>query len=271
MSQQKPNSDENTNRMPVLFVGHGNPMYAIEENEFVNTWHRLGEQLPLPKGIISISAHWETNGTAVTSMLHPRTIHDFGGFPDALYQIQYPAPGDPELAHKIADTIPNSSIRADESWGLDHGTWSVVRHLFPNANVPIIQLSLDYNKTPAEHIQFATGLSAFRDKGVLIIGSGNIVHNLRQVSWDKPDDKEFAYDWAIEANEKIKELISTHFLNELSNYKSLGLAVQMAIPTPEHFLPLLYALALKAESDDITYFNDKIVMGSLSMTSLIIG
>ncbi len=259
------------NRMPVVFVGHGNPMYAIEENEFVSTWHRLGEQLPLPKSIIAISAHWETRGTAVTSMLHPRTIHDFGGFPEALFQIEYPAPGDPELALKITETFPDSMIRTDESWGLDHGTWSVVRHLFPHANVPIVQLSLDFNKTPAEHIQFATKLSAFRDKGVLIIGSGNLVHNLRHVSWDKPDDEEFAYDWAIEANEKIKQLISNHNLNELANYKLLGRAVQMAIPTPEHFIPLLYALALKTESDDIAYFNDKTVMGSLSMTSLIIG
>lgn len=263
-------SPDNGNvRMPVLFVGHGSPMYAIEENEFVQTWRNLGKELPKPKAIICISAHWETSGTQVTAMLHPQTIHDFGGFPRELYEIQYPALGNPELAKELIQTIP--SVLPDGKWGLDHGTWSVIRRMYPKADIPVIQLSLDYHKSPKEHYELAKELASFRDKGVLIVGSGNVVHNLHQVSWDKPDNEEFGFDWTIEANEIIKRLILINHHKELINYHLLGTSVRMAVPSPEHFLPLLYALALKKEDEEISIFNDKTIMGSLAMTSFKIG
>ena len=264
-------SKENRNRMPVLFVGHGSPMYAIEENEFVQTWRNLGEELPKPKAIIAVSAHWETRGTQVTAMQHPQTIHDFGGFPQELYDVQYPASGNPELAKQTIETIKGTPVLADEKWGLDHGTWSVIRRIYPKADIPIIQLSLDYHKTPQQHYELAKELAAFREKGVMIVGSGNIVHNLRQVAWDKPDDEEYGHDWAIEANELVKKLILKNDHKALIDYKSLGSAIQLAVPTPDHFLPLLYALALKRDDEEVSFFNDKAVMGSLTMTSVKIG
>jgi len=264
-------SDSITSRMPVLFVGHGSPMYAIEENEFVQKWSSLGKNIQKPKAILAISAHWETRGTQVTAMSLPQTIHDFGGFPRELYEIQYPVPGNPALAEEVIRTVENSVVTADQKWGLDHGTWSVLRRIYPEANIPVIQLSLDYNKSPKEHYELATELASFREKGVLIVGSGNIVHNLRRVAWDKTDDEEFGFDWAIEANERIKQLIRDNNTQALIDYISLGKEVQMAVPTPEHYLPLLYALALKNENEDVSFFNDKAVMGSLTMTSLQIG
>lgn len=257
--------------MPVLFVGHGSPMYAIEDNEFVQAWRNLGDTLPKPKAIIAVSAHWETRGTQVTAMKQPTTIHDFGGFPRALYDVQYPAPGSPELAKETIETIKSTQIGADEKWGLDHGTWSVISRIYPKADIPVIQLSLDYHKTPREHYELAKELASFRDKGVLIVGSGNIVHNLRQVSWNKADDEEYGHDWAIEANELVKKMILENNHQALIDYKLLGSAVQLAVPTPDHFLPLLYALALKRDDEEVSFFNDKAVMGSLTMTSLKIG
>jgi len=221
-------SIENRNPMPVLFVGHGSPMYAIEENEFVQTWRNLGEELPKPKAIIAVSAHWETRGTQVTAMQHPQTIHDFGGFPQELYAVQYPASGNPELAKQAIETIKGTPVLADEKWGLDHGTWSVIRRIYPKADIPIIQLSLDYHKTPEQHYELAQELAAFRNKGVLIVGSGNIVHNLRQVSWDKADDEEYGHDWSIEANELVKKLILQNDHKTLVNYNSLGRAMQLS-------------------------------------------
>ena len=264
-------SNNSTSRMPVLFVGHGSPMYAIEENEFVNKWRNLGETLPKPKGIICISAHWETRGTQVTAMQNPPTIHDFGGFPRELFEIEYPAPGNPELAKEAIQSISGSKILPDEKWGLDHGTWSVIRRVYPKADIPIIQMSLDYNKSPKEHYELAKELASFREKGIMIIGSGNIVHNLRHVAWDKPDDMEYGHDWAIEANELVKKLIVENNHQALIDYKSLGKAVQMAAPSPDHYLPLLYTLALKKDDEELSFFNDKAVMGSLTMTSLKIG
>lgn len=264
-------NDNSTSRMPVLFVGHGSPMYAIEENEFVQKWRDLGANLPKPKAIIAVSAHWETRGTQVTAMSKPQTIHDFGGFPCELYDIKYPAPGNPELATEVMKTIRNSEVFSDQKWGLDHGTWSVLRRVYPNADIPVVQLSLDYNKSPKEHYELAKELSSFREKGILIVGSGNIVHNLRQVAWDKTDDEEFGFDWAIEANEKIKKLIRENDHKALIDYHLLGKEVQLAAPTSDHYLPLLYALALKSDDEDVEFFNDKAVMGSLTMTSLKIG
>ena len=264
-------SSVDTLRMPALFVGHGSPMYAIEENEFVQKWRSLGDELPKPKAIIAVSAHWETRGTQVTAMQHPKTIHDFGGFPRELYEVEYPAPGSPELANEAIKAIHVTPVSADEKWGLDHGTWSVIRRIYPNADIPIVQLSLDYHKSPKGHYELAKELAAFRDKGVMIIGSGNIVHNLRQVAWDRPDDEEYGHDWAIEANDLVKKLILENDHKALIDYQSLGRAVQLAVPTPDHFLPLLYALALKRDDEEVSFFNDKAVMGSLTMTSVKIG
>ena len=259
---------DNTTRMPALFVGHGSPMYAIEENEFVDTWRKLGAELPKPKAILAVSAHWETRGTQVTAMQNPQTIHDFGGFPQALYDVQYPAPGSPELAKDAIQTVKGTPVTPDERWGLDHGTWSVIRRIYPNADIPVVQLSLDYNKTPQQHYDLAKELASLREKGVMIVGSGNIVHNLRHVAWDRSDDEEYGHDWAIEANELVKRLILANDHKSLINYNSLGRAVQLAAPTPDHFLPLLYALALKREDENLSFFNDKAVMGSLTMTSV---
>lgn len=265
------NRSESAGIMPVLFVGHGSPMYAIEENEFTESWRELGGKLPEPTAILSISAHWETRGTQMTAMDRPPTIHDFGGFPRELYEVQYPASGSPELVRETIKTVSDVPILPDNRWGLDHGTWSVVSRMYPNANVPVVQMSLDYHKTPREHYDLAKELKEFRKKGVLIIGSGNIVHNLRHVAWDKEDDEEYGFDWAIEANELVKKLVTENNHDSLINYNSLGRALQLAAPTPDHFLPLLYTLALKDENEEVAFFNDKAVMGSLTMTSLKIG
>lgn len=261
----------NTPRMPVLFVGHGSPMNAIEENEFVQGWRNLGKTIPRPKAILCISAHWETQGTFVTATPKPQTIHDFGGFPKALYEVQYPAPGSPELANETRQTITKTVVGLDEKWGLDHGAWSVIRRIYPEADIPVIEMSLDYSKGPQYHYDLARELAALRNKGVLIIGSGNLVHNLRMVAWDKMNEPEFGFDWAIQANDKFKQLIISGNHKELINYAALGREVQLAIPTPDHFLPLLYTLALKEENEEVSFFNDKPVMGSLTMTSVRIG
>jgi 4,5-DOPA dioxygenase extradiol len=264
-------SGENTETMPVLFVGHGSPMNAIEENEFVLKWRDLGKSIPKPKAILCISAHWETRGTLVTAMERPSTIHDFGGFPQQLYNVQYPAPGSPELAFEIKNTITSANVELDEKWGLDHGAWSVIKSMYPEADIPVIEMSMNYHLTPQDHYTLAIELGLFRKKGVLIIGSGNIVHNLRMIDWDHADDTEYGFDWAISANDTFKKLITENRHKDLINYSSLGREVQLAVPTPDHFLPLLYSLALKGENESVVFFNDKPVMGSLSMTSVKIG
>ena len=196
-----------TGTMPVLFVGHGSPMNAILNNTFSRTWQELGKHLPKPKAIVSVSAHWETRGVYVTAMKNPRTIHDFGGFPRELFEVQYPAPGSPELAVETQNTLKNEVVRLDEEWGLDHGTWSVLKHMYPAADIPVIQLSIDYTKPPQYHYDLGKMLASLREKGVLIIGSGNLVHNLRMVDWDKLNEPGYGYEWAIEANEKMKKYI----------------------------------------------------------------
>jgi 4,5-DOPA dioxygenase extradiol len=264
-------SGESTEQMPVLFIGHGSPMNAIEENEFSLSWQELGKSIPAPNAILCISAHWETAGTLVTAMQNPQTIHDFGGFPRELYDVQYSAPGSPELAFDIKHTVSGTTVGVDEKWGLDHGSWSVIRNIYPKADIPVIQLSLDYHKTPQLHYELAKELISFRKKGVLIIGSGNMVHNLGRIAWDHAADPEFGFDWALHANETFKRLIISNHYKDLVNYKLLGKEVQMSVPTPDHYLPLLYALALKEENEAVTFFNDKAVMGSLTMTSVRIG
>ncbi len=255
-------------RMPVLFLGHGSPMNAIEENEFVAGWRTIGKTLPKPNAILCISAHWETRGTFVTAMDKPKTIHDFGGFPQTLFDVQYPAPGSPELALETKTVIKKTSVGLDDKWGLDHGAWSVISRLYPNADIPVIQLSLDYNQGPQYHYDLAKELSSLRNKGILIIGSGNMVHNLGLLAWEQLNTADFAFDWAKEASEKMKKFIVEGDHQSLINYTIQGNAFKLAIPTPEHFLPLLYILALKENNEKIALFNDKAVAGSLTMTSI---
>lgn len=257
----------NTDPMPVLFLGHGSPMNAIEDNEFVQGFKNIGKDIARPNAIICVSAHWETAGTFITAMEQPKTIHDFGGFPKELFDVQYPAPGHPQLAKETKGLIKKTDVGLDEKWGLDHGCWSVVKHLYPNADVPVLQLSIDYKQTPQYHYELAKELAALRKKGVLIIGSGNMVHNLGMVAWDKLKES-YAYDWAAEASEKMKQYILNGDHQQLINFRSQGKAFDLAIPTPEHYLPLLYTMALKNEKDKVSLFNDKPVAGSLTMTSV---
>lgn len=264
-------SAENSPLMPALFLGHGSPMNAIEENEFVTGWREAGKAIPRPKAILCISAHWETRGTLVTAMENPPTIHDFGGVPQKLYEVEYPAPGSPELALETQKSLTKTEVGLDLKWGLDHGCWSVVKHLYPAADVPVIQMSLDYYQTPQAHYDLARELVSLRKKGILIVGSGNLVHNLGRVAWDKLNEIGYAYDWATEANEKMKKFILEGDHKQLIDYKSHGRAFDLAIPTPEHFLPLLYILALKEEHENVAVFNDRAVAGSLTMTSVKIG
>ena len=257
-----------TETMPVLFLGHGSPMNAIEENEFVTGFRNSAKGVPTPTAILCVSAHWETRGTFVTAMGKPPTIHDFGGFPKALFDVQYPAPGSPELAKQTKALITKTEVGLDHSWGLDHGAWSVIMHLYPKANIPVIQMSIDYTKPPQYHYDLARELAALRKKGVLIVGSGNMIHNLGMVAWDKLNADNYGFDWALEARHKMNQFILNGDHKSLINFKSQGRPFDLSIPTPEHFLPLLYVLALKGEKDKVSLFNDKAVGGSLSMTSV---
>ena len=260
-------------RLPAVFIGHGSPMNAIEDNEFSKRWQQLGKSLPRPRAILCVSAHWETWGTLVTAMEEPRTIHDFGGFPPELYQAQYSAPGSTWLAGEIRNSIASAKVSFDLDWGLDHGCWSVLQRMFPAADLPVVQLSLDYTRSAKEHYAIGRELTGLRDKGILIVGSGNMVHNLGlvEVNAGRRDfNKPFGFDWAIQANALFKKLIAEERHDELADYPALGEAVQMAVPTPEHFLPLLYVLAVKEKDEKITYFNDKPLAGSLTMTSFTI-
>jgi len=260
-----------TEKMPVLFLGHGSPMNAIEENEFVTGFRNIGKDIPKPKAILVISAHWETKGTFVTAMDKPRTIHDFGGFPQTLFDVEYPAPGSPELANETISSIKKTQVGLDYSWGLDHGAWSVIKHLYPKADVPIVEMSIDYTQDAQYHYDLAKELALLRKKGILIAGSGNMVHNLGMVAWDKLNTGAYGYDWAIEASERMKSFIMADDHQSLIDFKSQGNAFDLAIPTPEHYLPLIYSLGLKEKNEKITFFNDKTVAGSLTMTSLKIG
>ncbi|MDC1162315.1 4,5-DOPA dioxygenase extradiol [Tenacibaculum sp.] len=261
----------NSEKMPVLFLGHGDPMNAITENEFALGFKKIEQDITKPAAILCISAHWETKGTFVTAMENPKTIHDFGGFPQELHDVQYPAPGSPELALKTKNIITKTDVHLDDKWGLDHGSWSVIKHMYPNADIPIIQMSIDYSKPIKYHYELAKEIAILRDKGVLIVGSGNMVHNLNMIAWDKIKENEYGYDWTNEANEKFKKLILNGDHKQLINYASLGKAINLAIPTPEHYLPLIYTLALQNKNEEIKIFNDKAVAGSITMTSLKIG
>ena len=267
-----PQPSDGNGLMPVLFIGHGSPMNAIEDNEFSKGWQEAAKALPKPKAILCISAHWETWGTLVTAMDQPKTIHDFGGFPQELYEVRYPAPGSPWLADETRATIKKAAVGLDSDWGLDHGCWSVLSRMYPQANIPVVQLSLDTTKTPQEHYDLAKELAPLRQKGVLILGSGNIVHNLRRIALKENDwnkfNQPYGLDWALEASALIKNLLNKNDHQALIDYPYLGPAVQLAVPTPEHYLPMLYTIALKQEHETISYFNDQPVAGSLTMTSL---
>ena len=260
-----------TELMPVLFLGHGSPMNAIEENQFVRGFRHAAVSLPKPVAILCVSAHWFTRGTMVTAMEQPRTIHDFGGFPKALFDVQYPAKGHPQLAAETRTLLGEHLVSADTQWGLDHGAWTVIMHLFPKADVPVIQLSIDYTKPPAWHFELASRLHVLRKKGVLILGSGNIVHNLSLVDFANINREDYGYDWAREARATINDRILAHDFEAILTYPKLGRAVQLAAPSPDHFLPLVYALGLSGKNEPLHLFNDQMVGGSLSMTSLRIG
>jgi 4,5-DOPA dioxygenase extradiol len=254
--------------MPVLFIGHGSPMNGIGNNPFSDYWKQLAKQIPTPKAVLVISAHWLTKGTRITAMESPRTIHDFGGFPQELFDVQYPAPGNPELASETKSLITSTQVELDHDWGLDHGTWTIVRHMYPDANIPVLQLSIDYTKGPQYHYDLAKELYDLRKKGVLIFGSGNMVHNLGMVAWDKLNEEEYGFDWALQMNGKFKELIGYGDDAQLINYEKLGREAKLAIPTPDHYYPLLYTLGLKRSNEEVSFFNDKAVGGSLTMTSV---
>lgn len=263
---------EQDNIMPVLFIGHGSPMNAIEDNEFSRRWKKMAEEIPVPKAVLIVSAHWLTRGTHVTAMEYPRTIHDFGGFPKALFDAEYPAPGDPQLAAETAKLITHTNVGMDHDWGLDHGAWSVVKQMYPDANIPMVQLSIDYYKPPQYHYDLGKELQALRKKGVLIIGSGNMVHNLGMVSVPGGDfskiNNEFGFDWAHEMNTIFKDKIANGDHKALIEYEKLSKSAKLAIPTPDHYYPLLYALALQQKNETPTFFNDKAIGGSLTMTSV---
>jgi 4,5-DOPA dioxygenase extradiol len=256
-------------RLPVLFLGHGSPMNGIEDNEFSASWKALGREIPRPKAILFVSAHWLTRGTAVTAMERPRTIHDFGGFPKALYEVRYPAPGSPASAREVASALGGEGIGLDREWGLDHGTWTIARHMYPEADVPVLQLSIDYHRPAGWHYGLGRLLRGLRRRGVLIVGSGNMVHNLRMGAFDRMDDPAgYGYDWAHEMNAVFKARIGSGDHAGLVAWEKLGPAARLAIPTPDHYYPLLYVLGAMEEGENPVFFNDKAVGGSFTMTSV---
>lgn len=251
-------------KMPVLFIGHGSPMNAIEDNAFSREWKKLGQQLPRPEAILCISAHWLTEGVRVTALPKPETIHDFGGFPQALFDAQYQAPGNPALALQTAALLQPENIVQDMEWGLDHGAWSVLKPMFPDADIPVIQLSLDVRRSHESHYLLSKSLAALRRRRVLIVGSGNIVHNLGRMQW-----KDEAYDWAQEFDDFAVRKIQSGEHHSLVHYDKLGKSAQLSIPSPDHYWPMLYVLGLQEKNDELRFFNRKTTMGSVSMTSFI--
>lgn len=256
-------------RTPVIFLGHGNPMNAIQENAYTRAWSAIGRGLPRPKAILAVSAHWYLPATLVTAMERPRTIHDFGGFPPQLYQVSYPAPGAPGLAERVRELLGPSAVGLDTEWGLDHGTWSVLCHVYPQADVPVVQLSIDETQPAAFHYALARKLAPLRDEGVLVIGSGNLVHNLHTYAWGRHMPE--PYDWAARFEQRARELISKREHAPLVDYESLGRDAMLSVPTPDHYLPLLYVLALQEEGEEVTFPVEGIDGGSISMLSVRVG
>jgi 4,5-DOPA dioxygenase extradiol len=255
--------------LPAIFFGHGNPMNAVASNGYTEAWGRMGQETPRPKAILSISAHWFVPETGVTISTAPKTIHDFGGFPPELYQVQYPAPGDPALARRVQKLLSPLDVTLDNSWGLDHGTWSVLRHVYPAADIPVVQLSIDETKAASFHFEVGKKLAPLRDEGVLIVGSGNLVHNLRTYAWGRhPRDP---YDWAVRFEIAAKEMILAGDLKPLVNYETLGTDAALSIPTPDHYLPLLYVLAAGQQGERIRFPVEGVDGGSISMLAVQIG
>jgi 4,5-DOPA dioxygenase extradiol len=255
--------------LPAIFFGHGNPMNALLSNPYSEGWRRIGLETSRPRAILSISAHWFVPGTALTVSTSPRTIHDFGGFPKELYQVQYPAPVDPELARRVQEMLKPLPVAFDNSWGLDHGTWSVLRHVYPDADIPIVQLSIDETKPPAFHFEVGRKLAPLRDEGVLIVGSGNLVHNLEAYAWGRhlPDP----YDWAVRFEAEAKQMMLAGEYKPLIGYEKLGPEAMLSIPTPDHYLPLLYVLATRQEDEATAFPIEGVDGGSISMLSVKVG
>jgi len=254
-------------RFPVVFFGHGNPMNALENNPYAKAWQELGEQLPRPRAILAVSAHWYLPGTLVTANEHPRTIHDFGGFPRELYAMDYPAPGDLELAARVTELLARYGAVGDTSWGLDHGTWAVLCHVYPKADIPIVQLSIDETLEPGMHFDIGSLLRPLRDEGVMIVASGNIVHNLHAFAWGRHPAEPF--DWAQRFESKARELLSARDFDPLIEYESLGEDARLSAPTPDHYLPLLYAMGASDEGDRVSFPVEGIDGGSVSMLSVL--
>ncbi|HBB86605.1 MAG TPA: 4,5-DOPA dioxygenase extradiol [Blastocatellia bacterium] len=256
--------------MPAIFFGHGNPLNALLRNQYTEAWSNIGNSLPRPKAVLCISAHWYLPGTAVTAMAQPRTIHDFGGFPRELYEVQYPAPGSPELAHRVQSLLAPVAVELDEeSWGLDHGTWSVLSHVFPNADIPVVQLSIDETQPPEFHYELAKRLAPLRDEGVLVAGSGNLVHNLHTYAWGKHNVEPF--DWAVRFEKLARDLLLKADHDPLVDYESLGRDALLSAPTPDHYLPLLYVLGSRQPGDEVTFPVEGFDGGSISMLSVQLG
>ncbi len=255
-------------RLPAVFIGHGSPMNALEHNRYTDAWRELGRALPRPRAILAVSAHWMTHGTAVTAMEQPRTIHDFGGFPRELFEVQYPAPGDPALAARVQELLAPVPVQADKSWGLDHGTWSVLAHLYPQADVPVVQLSLDAALSPRDHYQLAKRLAPLRDEGILILGSGNVVHNLGLMRWS---ENQSPCDWAVRFNNRVRTALAAGDRDTLVDFTDLGQESALSIPTAEHFLPLLYVIAQQLPGEGVSLPVDGIEYGSIGMLAAVVG
>jgi len=256
-------------RMPAIFFGHGNPLNALLENDYTRAWGRIGEQLPRPKAILCVSAHWYFPATAVTTTAKPPTIHDFGGFPQELYQVEYPAPGSSELVNRVREVLAPTSVELDEQWGLDHGTWSVLCHVFPQADIPVVQLSIDERQPPEYHYEIGKRLVTLRDEGILIIGSGNIVHNLHTYAWGSRRVEPF--DWAVRFERQARGLLLSGDYGPLIAYETLGRDAVLAVPTPEHYLPLLYVIAVARQGEEVSFPVEGVDGGSVSMLSVQFG
>lgn len=258
-----------TGRLPAIFFGHGNPMNALAKNNYTRAWASIGTSIPRPKAIVSVSAHWYVPGAAVTISTSPRTIHDFGGFPAELYQVNYPAPGDPELARRIQQLLKPTPVYLDDRWGLDHGTWSVLCHVYPQADVPVIQLSIDETQPPAFHYEIGRRLAPLRDEGILIVGSGNLVHNLHTYAWGRHTVEPF--DWAVRFEERARQLMSNGEDKLVVGYEELGREAMLSVPTPDHYLPLLYVLGARDRGEAVAYPVEGVDGGSISMLAVQVG
>lgn len=255
--------------LPAIFFGHGNPMNALMSNGYTDGWRRIGVETPRPRAILSISAHWFVPGTGVTVSTAPRTIHDFGGFPRELYQVQYPAPGDPELARRIREVLAPVPVVLDDSWGLDHGTWSVLKHVYPAADIPVVQLSIDETRPPSFHLEVGRRLASLREEGVLVVGSGNLVHNLHTYAWGRHMPE--PYDWAVRFEAEARGLLIAGDHKPLVEYESLGREAMLSIPTPDHYLPLLYVIGTRQKGDAVTFPVEGVDGGSISMLAVRVG